>query len=149
STAPATTRTRKCRTPPVPASSNFCSPQWSPMGAKAGYSQADVLAAAVEQIDKRGWHQLSMGEVAQQLKIKTRSLYNHGGGVSGLRGMLAIHASRALNDALVKVTVGKSGEEAARAMAHAHRAFLKAHPGFLEATVTAPPKRDREWNAAA
>jgi hypothetical protein len=34
-------------------------------------------------------------------------------------------------------------------MAHAHRTFLKSHPGLLEATVTAPPKRDREWNAAA
>src|SRR5262245_44788385 len=119
------------------------------MGAKAGYTRSDVLAAAVDQINKRGWHQLSMGEVAQQLKIKTPSLYNHVDGVAGLRRMLAMHASRALNEALVKVTVGKSGEDAARAMVHAHRAFLKTHPGFLEATVTAPPKRDREWNGAA
>jgi len=119
------------------------------MGAKAGYSRADVLAAAVDQVNKRGWHELSMGEVAAQLKIKTPSLYNHVAGVTDLRRMLAIHASRLLNAALVKVTVGKSGEAAARAMAHAHRAFLKSNPGFLEATVTAPPKRDRDWNAAA
>ena len=119
------------------------------MGVKAGYSQADVVAAALAQVNARGWHELSMGEVAQRLKIKAPSLYNHVDGVTGLRRLLAIHASRVMNDALTKATVGKSGEGAARAMAHAHRAFLKANPGLLDATVAAPPKRDREWNAAA
>jgi hypothetical protein len=50
-----------------------------------------------------------------------------------------------LNDALVQVTVGKSGDAAVLAMAQAHREFLKAHPGLAEATVAAPPKKDRVW----
>jgi AcrR family transcriptional regulator len=119
------------------------------MGAKAGYSRADVLSAAVSHVNRRGWHQLSMGEVAEHLKIKTPSLYNHVDGMRGLRRILALHALQLLNDALVRVTVGKSGDAAVRAMAQAHRAFLKAHPGLSEATVAAPPKKDREWTAAA
>src|SRR5262245_26275123 len=138
---------QRCRKSLVLASSH----SWRDrrMGVKAGYSSADVLAAAVSHVNKRGWHQLSMGEVAGQLKIKTPSLYNHVDGVRGLRRMLALHALQLLNDALVRVTVGKSGDAAVRAMAQAHRAFLKAHPGLSEATVAAPSKKDREWNAAA
>jgi AcrR family transcriptional regulator len=119
------------------------------MGAKAGYSQDDVIAEAIRQVDKHGWHELSMGDLAARLNIKTPSLYNHVDGVTGLRRLLALRAAALLDDAMVRVTVGKSGDEAVRAMAQAHRAFLKAHPGLAEATVAAPPKRDREWNEAA
>jgi AcrR family transcriptional regulator len=99
-------------------------------------------------VNERGWHQISMAEVAERLDIKTPSLYNHVDGVRGLRRMLALHAVRLLNDALVRATVGKSGEVAVRAMAHAHRAFLKSHPGLIEATVVSPPKGDRESKEA-
>jgi AcrR family transcriptional regulator len=118
------------------------------MGAKAGYSQADVIAEAVRQVDQHGWYQLSMGDLATRLKIKTPSLYNHVDGMNGLRRMLALRAAQLLDDALVRVTIGKSGDAAVLAMAQAHRSFLKAHPGLAEATVAAPPKKDREWNAA-
>ena len=107
------------------------------------------MAEAVRQVDEHGWHELSMGDLAARLKIKTPSLYNHVDGVSGLRRMLALRAAAMLDDAMVRVTVGKSGDDAVRAMAQAHRAFLKAHPGLAEATVAAPPKRDRAWNEAA
>jgi AcrR family transcriptional regulator len=118
------------------------------MGAKAGYCQADVIAEAVRQVDQHGWYQLSMGDLAARLKIKTPSLYNHVDGMNGLRRMLALRAAQLLDDALVRVTIGKSGDAAVLAMAQAHRAFLKAHPGLAEATVAAPPKKDREWSAA-
>jgi AcrR family transcriptional regulator len=119
------------------------------MGAKAGYSQADVIAEAVRQVDAHGWHQLSMGALAARLKIKTPSLYNHVDGVNGLRRMLALRAAALLDDALAQATVGKSGDAAVLAMAQAHRAFLKAHPGLAEATAAAPPKKDRVWIEAA
>ena len=119
------------------------------MGAKAGYSRGDVVAEAIKQVDQHGWHQLSMGDLAARLKIKTPSLYNHVDGVTGLRRMLALRAAELLDDALVRVTVGKSDDAAVLAMAHAHRAFLKAHPGLADATVAAPPKKDREWTEAA
>ncbi len=119
------------------------------MGAKAGYSQADVIAEAVRQVDQRGWYELSMGDLATRLKIKTPSLYNHVDGMHGLRRLLALRAAQLLDDALVRVTVGRSGDDAVLAMAQAHRAFLKRHPGLAEATVTAPPKKDREWTEAA
>ena len=119
------------------------------VGAKAGYSQADVIEAAVRQVDEHGWHELSMGNLAARLQIKPPSLYNHVDGVTGLRRLLALRAATMLDDAMVRVTVGKSGDDAVRAMAQAHRAFLKAHPGLAEATVAAPPKRDRAWTEAA
>jgi AcrR family transcriptional regulator len=119
------------------------------MGAKAGYSQADVIAEAVRQVDQHGWHQLSMAQLAARLKIKTPSLYNHVDGVTGLRRMLALRAAALLDDAMVRVTVGKSGDAAVRAMAQAHREFLKTHPGLAEATVAAPPKKDRVWTEAS
>ena len=119
------------------------------MGVKAGYTQEDVVAEAVRQVDEHGWHELSMGDLAARLKIKTPSLYNHVDGATGLRRMLALRAAAMLDDAMQRVTVGRSGDDAVRAMAQAHRAFLKAHPGLAEATVAAPPKRDRAWSDAA
>jgi AcrR family transcriptional regulator len=119
------------------------------VGTKAGYSRADVIAEAVRLVDGTGWHRLSMADLAARLKIKTPSLYNHVDGVAGLQRMLAIRAADMLGEALMQVTVGKSGDDAVLAMAKAHRAFLKAHPGLAEGTVAAPPKKDREWNAAA
>jgi AcrR family transcriptional regulator len=118
------------------------------MGARVGYSSDDVVAAAIAHVNERGWHQMSMAELAERLDIKTPSLYNHVDGIRGLRRMLALHAARMLNDALVRATVGRSGDAAVRAMAHAHRKFLKSNPGLIEATVVSPPKGDRESNEA-
>ena len=58
-----------------------------------------------------------MGDLAARLKIKPPSLYNHVDGVTGLRRMLALRAATMLDDAMVRVTVGKSGDDAVRAMA--------------------------------
>jgi AcrR family transcriptional regulator len=107
---------------------------------RAGLDPDVVLRHAVKLVDRHGWHQLSMGALAADLGVKTPSLYNHVEGLAGLQQALTLHALDLLKDALLHATAGRSGEDAIRAQAHAHRAFIKAHPGLAVATVAAPPR---------
>ncbi len=107
---------------------------------RAGLDPETVVTHAARLVDRDGWHQLSMATLAKELGVKTPSLYNHVDGMAGLQQLLAMHAADLLRNAFMQATMGRAGEDAIRAMAHAHRAFIKEHPGLAVATVAAPPR---------
>lgn len=119
------------------------------MAAKAGLTTEKVVLEAAALANEVGWPALSLAALAQRLGVKTPSLYNHVDGLDALRRLLSIHACQQLRGAIAMATVGKSRQDAVLAMAQAHRAFIKAHPGLAEGTVTAPTKGDREHTQAA
>ena len=119
------------------------------MAPRPGLSLSSVVSEAGRLSDARGWDALSMLELAKRLKVKSPSLYNHVAGMDALRRHLCVYALDALGSALSDATVGKSGDAAVIAMAHAHRQFIKQHPGLAVATVSAPPKADKQLQAAS
>ena len=119
------------------------------MAKRVGIDRDAVIRAAAKIADDNGWDALTLASVAKKLRIRSPSLYNHVGGLEGLRRELKILALRDLNEALSRATIGKSRDEAVRALADAYRAFVKRHRGTYAATMVAAPKNDRALEAAA
>lgn len=110
--------------------------------------RAAVVAAAAELIDTHGGEQLTLARLAEQLNIRTPSLYNHVAGLDGLRRELALHGMRQLAQGLGRAAMGKAGNDAVFAVAHAYRAFAKAHPGIYNLTLRAVGPDEPELQAA-
>jgi AcrR family transcriptional regulator len=102
--------------------------------ARAGLDRAAVIAAAARIADAEGLAAVSFARVAADLKVKPPSLYNHVDGLPALLdGVTEMAIAELLEDARDAV-MGRSGWEALAALAHAQRAYAKAHPGRYMAT---------------
>jgi AcrR family transcriptional regulator len=94
-----------------------------------------VIDVAADLADREGYANLTLGKVAAKLGVRTPSLYNHLDGLEDLRRRLAVRALAALGDELQRAAVGRSSEDAVRAIAVAYRRFAHAHPGLYATTV--------------
>ena len=114
------------------------------MAKRVGINRESVVRAAAKIADDDGWDALTIARVAKMLRVRPPSLYNHVGGLEGIRRELKLIALRDLNTALSRATIGKSRDDAVRGLANAYRAFVKRNPGTYAATmVAAPEKRSR------
>jgi AcrR family transcriptional regulator len=115
---------------------------------RAGLSTAAVVAAAADLADGDGLHALTLARVAASVGVRTPSLYNHVAGLDDVHRGVALVALRELGAALRDAAVGRAGDDALTAMAHAYRAYARAHPGRYAATQRAPAADDEELRAA-
>ena len=112
-------------------------------------NRALVVQAAAALIDTMGLEQITMADLAERLEIRTPSLYNHVQGMEGLRRELALLGMREIGKRMGEAVMGKAGDDAIFALAHAYRAFVKEHPGLYTATLRAPASDDIELQKAA
>jgi AcrR family transcriptional regulator len=110
--------------------------------------RAAVAQAAAELADEAGLEGVTLGRVAAQLGVQPPSLYSHVAGLSGLRRELALVGLHELTRRLGRAAVGKAGDAALLALAHAYRDFAHEHPGVYAATLRAPEGSDAEWATA-
>jgi AcrR family transcriptional regulator len=104
---------------------------------RAGLSRDDVVAAAAELIDEIGYHELTMGLLAQRLGVRAPSLYKHVDGLADLQHRVATLAMTQLGDAVRDAMQGRAGRDALTALLTATRAYVTAHPGRYTATIGA------------
>jgi AcrR family transcriptional regulator len=114
------------------------------MSPRIGLDLNSLLQAAAEIADTQGLEEVTLALLAQKLKIRPPSLYNHINGLQGLRIKLAVHGMKQLNTLMTHAAVGRSGDEAVRAIGVAYVGFARAHPGLYEATLIAPHLWDEE-----
>jgi AcrR family transcriptional regulator len=115
---------------------------------RAGLSPAAVVAAAADLADENGLDAVTLAAVAGAVGVRTPSLYNHVGGLDDVRRGVALTALREIGDALRDAAVGRAGDDALTAMAHAYRSYAREHPGRYAATQRAPAADDAELSAA-
>jgi AcrR family transcriptional regulator len=116
---------------------------------RAGLSTATVVGAAADLADAEGLDGLTLARLASSVGVRTPSLYNHVASLDDVRRRVALVALREIGDALRDATVGRAGDDALTAMAHAYRAYARAHPGRYAATQRAPAAGDDEIATAA
>jgi AcrR family transcriptional regulator len=104
---------------------------------RAGLSRDDVVAAAAALIDEIGYHELTMGLLAQRLGVRAPSLYKHVDGQADLQHRIATLATTELGDAIRDAMQGRAGRDALTALLTATRAYVIAHPGRYTATIGA------------
>jgi len=106
---------------------------------RSGLSRDDVVAAAAGLIDEIGYHNLTMGLLAQRLGIRTPSLYKHVDGLADLQHRIATLAITEWGNAVGDALQGRAGLDALTALLTATRAYVTAHPGRYTATIGTEP----------
>jgi AcrR family transcriptional regulator len=112
---------------------------------RAGLSRDAVVRIALDLVDAggpTGFADLTLAKVAAEAGVATPSLYKHVGSLAALRREVAVLTVRDLAATLVDRTLGLSGPEAVRALAHAMRDYAHGHPGRYAAVQTAPDPDD-------
>ncbi len=117
--------------------------------ARMGLDLQHVLEAAEEIADTQGLEALTLATLAQKLGIRPPSLYNHVNGLPGLRRQLVLYGYRQMKDALARAAIGKSKDDAVKALAHAYREFVLRHPGVYEAVGRYADMADENSRRAA
>ena len=116
---------------------------------RVGLDETTVLAAATEMADSNGIDEIVLAKLAKKLGVRTPSLYNHVDGLIGLKRKLTIKGLKEFSEALTRAAVGKSKDDAVRALAKAYIDFARKHPGLYEATQRTPKWQDEEVQKAA
>lgn len=121
--------------------------------ARAGLSTEVVVRIAVDLVDAggpTGFADLTLAKVAAEAGVATPSLYKHVGSLAALRREVAVLAVRDLTESVVRASLGRSGPEAVRALAHAMRDYAHAHPGrYAAVQVAADPADPADAELAA
>ena len=118
------------------------------MSRRAGLDTPMVVEAAVELVDAQGYDELTLAALAEKLRIRIPSLYNHIAGLDGLRRALAQQGIDMVTSVLTAAVLGKAGDAALLAIGHAYRAFAKEHSGLYIAMMRAPTFADEALEAA-
>ncbi|MEK0315215.1 TetR/AcrR family transcriptional regulator [Cohnella sp. 56] len=113
------------------------------MSPRIGLDRAALLQAATEMADAHGLESVTLASLAQRLKIRSPSLYNHVNGLPDLRRELALSGLVKMAESFESVLAETSGDEALRAMSRAYLSFARQHPGLYEAVQRAPDPEDR------
>ncbi|UFJ38887.1 WHG domain-containing protein [Brevibacillus humidisoli] len=115
---------------------------------RIGLDVPTILQAAAEIADVHGVDAITLASLAKKLDVRPPSLYNHIDGLHGLRKKLSIYGLEQLYSIMTQVAVGRSGDEAVRALGEAYVTFARTHPGLYEAALVGPDLRDPDVQRA-
>ncbi|WP_245981816.1 TetR/AcrR family transcriptional regulator [Frondihabitans australicus] len=106
-----------------------------------------MTATAADLVDElarsgAGAEALTLAAVADRLGVKIPSLYKHVAGLPALQRGLMLRAKLSLGDAMRSAAVGRSGDDAVAAVAHAYRGWAAEHPGQYSFTWAAGDPAD-------
>jgi AcrR family transcriptional regulator len=104
---------------------------------RAGLTRGDVVAAAAALVDENGYHDLTMGVLAERLGVRAPSLYKHVEDLADLRHRIATLAITELGEAVRDAMQGRAGLDALTALLTATRAYVANYPGRYTATIGA------------
>ena len=105
-------------------------------------TKSDVIEAAVKLLNQEGQDALTLNRLAEELSIRTPSLYNHIDGLPGLQNDLTVLNAKQLADCLGEAAIGKSGPGLFMDVAQAFRAYVKENPGLYLSTLRASGTQD-------
>ncbi|MBK0295842.1 WHG domain-containing protein [Bacillus sp. S34] len=114
------------------------------MATRPGIDLDAILKASTEMANTQGLDEVTLASLAKKLNIRPPSLYNHVNGLPALRKKLAVYGYEQLYKALIHATIGRSQDNAVRALGEAYIVFVRNHPGLYEAMLRSPNSDDLE-----
>ncbi len=97
-----------------------------------------IVLTAAALCEEVGLDNLTLNQLADRLKIKTPSLYNHISGLKDVYSGLSALGLQRLGEIIQTAAVGRSGDEAVSAVALEYRKFAKENPELYKAILKAP-----------
>ncbi|ULH16426.1 WHG domain-containing protein [Deinococcus sp. KNUC1210] len=119
------------------------------MTTRPGLNPAQIIGAAADLADRVGLYQFTLKELAEQLGVRTPSLYNHVASLEAVQRGLRLRAVQELTARVQQAAVGRSGLEGLRAVAAAERDFARQRPGLFAAMQRTFEGEDEELKAAS
>jgi AcrR family transcriptional regulator len=116
---------------------------------RAGLNVDVITETAARLVDKEGPSALTVARVAQELGVRAPSLYSHLDGLAGLTRAVALEGLGQLAESCRSASMGRSGQDALAALAHAYRAWAVEHPGVYPFTQVARPSDKEHGEIAA
>lgn len=110
---------------------------------KRGLCSDDIMREAIKLIEKKGYDNFSLRELAAKLDVKPASLYNHVHGISEITTSVAIEAADMLNSALSDAVRGKAADEAFLDGTRAYRQFACENYEIYKALIRMPSSDDQ------
>ena len=80
-------------------------------------TRAEVIKTASDMADRNGLHNVSLKAIAENLGIRTPSLYNHIGSLDELLREIAHSGMRTMNEKMIRAAIGKTGDSALKLVA--------------------------------
>ncbi|KAA2253568.1 TetR family transcriptional regulator [Solihabitans fulvus] len=117
------------------------------MVSRAGLSQEAVVDAALELVDQDGLDALTLAAVANRTGVATPSLYKHVRNLAALRQLIALRVLDELTERLGAAAMGRSEEDAIRALMLAYRQYAAERP-HRYAALPQKPQPDAALAAA-
>ena len=99
---------------------------------KAGLDKAIILDVAAKMTDEKGIANITLKSLAEELGVKSPSLYKHIKGLDELHKELMLYSWKLLEKDVMKAAIGKAKDDAIIAMCYAYRNFVKLHGGLFE-----------------
>ena len=87
--------------------------------------------------DAVGLENVTLAQLASELGVRAPSLYAHVGGLEDLRRRIGARGANELAAVMAEATIGRAGDDALAALAHAYRDYASAHPGSYAAAQLA------------
>jgi AcrR family transcriptional regulator len=106
---------------------------------RAGLSAAAVTDVAIGIIDAEGLDALTLTAVAKQAGVAVPSLYKHVRSLADLRDHVAARLVDELREQLTAAVMGRSLDEAIRALMRAYRDYALSYPNRYAVLPQAPP----------
>ena len=116
---------------------------------RQGLSRDTVIAAAVKLANKKGYAELTLGNLARQLKIKPPSLYKHVANLEDLQDAVGVLAAEELAAELAPALEIQNADQALRKACEIYREFARKKPGLYAALQPAMTRRSAPFQIAA
>ncbi|MCM1271918.1 MAG: TetR/AcrR family transcriptional regulator [Ruminococcus flavefaciens] len=101
---------------------------------KNGLKREKIIETAAKVADEKGFGNVTMKELADELGIKSPSLYKHfSGGLDELNKELMLYGWQLLDSEITKAVIGKAKDDAVITLCYAYRRFVSEHRGLYEA----------------
>jgi AcrR family transcriptional regulator len=106
---------------------------------RAGLTPSAIVEIALGAVDENGLAGLTLTTVAERAGVATPALYKHVRNLAALQQLVAARVADDLTAELTAAVVGRSGDDAIRALATTFRAYASRFPRRYAAIATAPP----------
>lgn len=92
-----------------------------------------IVKTASSIADKEGLNKVTLKRVAEELGIRSPSLYNHISSLDDLWREMAHHGMKSMTCGMKEAVIGKFGGAAIKIMGRSYLSYMILHPGIYEA----------------
>lgn len=102
---------------------------------KTGLNENLIIKRAAELANEAGIEKVSLKLLAEDLQVKSPSLYNYVSGLDDLREKIMLYGWKQMEEKIIRSVIGVAGYEAVRTACHAFYKYATENPGIFNAML--------------